>query len=229
MNEPIPLDNLFPHLHPLAPIGGEFPFLARLSTQHRKDHQKYLLKYLNEDKIDKAINFLRDHIGKKGIITCAKINELIAMFDISDFKIAGKLTPDDGEPNTWIIWMFITAAFILLNRAIETGDIEPFIENINACLQNAHDYKMAALPREKQTGGAVLANAKKDAVKKEVFKIILAVTNDPNNEDPSDIGIFNATKRIWGERYPDKIFPASESSFTRYGKANWIEQAMSSI
>jgi len=155
MPEILPFVELFPHVHPLKPIDvRKNPLLEKLDPIFIKEHRYYLANYLDGTRVEVSMKILGRCAGK-GSNMAKAIEKFIRTFDILDVsKTADKIVVKGSEPGAWIIWIFVTSAFVLLNEAIKADNLIPFIPDIEICFKNAHEYKKLWHERKGRYKGA---------------------------------------------------------------------------
>ena len=213
MTEQLPYSDLFPYLHPLQVVDIEkYPLIKPVIAEFVWEHTYYVTKYLDTDKLVKATEYLQDH----------GIKEIIANFDITDFKkTVGKLNIGRHKQEVWVIWLFVSAAFILINRAITENSITQYTEDIKLCFRNAHDYKRLWCERKCRYKGATKTNNQRGDLKQAALNIIKEKCTDRNTDEYN----YDLFKTEFDKRYPNSKSPFSKSAFSRRDSSNPLVQA----
>lgn len=213
MAEQLPYSDLFPYLHPLQVIDIEkYPLIKPVIAEFVREHTYYVTDYLDTDKLVKATEYLQDH----------GIKEIIANFDITDFKkTVGKLNIGRHKQEVWVIWLLVSAAFILINRAITENSITQYTEDIKLCFRNAHDYKRLWRERKCRYKGATKTNNQRGDLKQAALNIIKEKCTDRNTDEYN----YDLFKTEFDKRYPNSKSPFSKSAFSRRDSSNPLVQA----
>lgn len=213
MAEQLPYSDLFPYLHPLQVVDIEkYPLIKPVIAEFVWEHTYYVTEYLDTDKLVRATEYLQDH----------GIKEIIANFDITDFKkTVGKLNIGRHKQEVWVIWLFVSAAFILINRAITENSITQYTEDIKLCFRNAHDYKRLWRERNCRYKGATKTNNQRGDLKKAALNIIKEKCTDRNTDEYN----YDLFKTEFDKRYPNSKSPFSKSAFSRRDSSNPLVQA----
>lgn len=213
MTKQLPYSDLFPYLHPLQVVDIEkYPLIKPVIAEFVWEHTYYVTKYLDTDKLVKATKYLQEH----------GLKETIDNFDITDFKKAvRKLNVGHPTQAVWIVWLFVSAAFILINRAIAEGSIIPYENDIKLCLRNAHDYKRLWYERKCRYKGATKTNNQRGDLKQAALNIIKEKCTDRNTDEYN----YDLFKTEFDKRYPNSKSPFSKSSFSRRDSSNPLIQA----
>lgn len=213
MAEQLPYSDLFPYLHPLQVVDIEkYPLIKPVIAEFVWEHTYYVTNYLDTDKLVKATEYLQDH----------GIKEIIANFDITDFKkTVGKLNIGRHKQEVWVIWLFVSAAFILINRAITENSITQYTEDIKLCFRNAHDYKILWRERKCRYKGATKTNNQRGDLKQAALNIIKEKCTDRNTDEYN----YDLFKTEFDKRYPNSKSPFSKSAFSRRDSSNPLVQA----
>lgn len=213
MTDKLPYSDLFPYLHPLQVVDIEkYPLIKPVIAEFVWEHTYYVTKYLDTDKLVRATEYLQDH----------SIKETVANFDITDFKkTVGKLNIGRHKQEVWVIWLFVSAAFILINRAITENSITQYTEDIKLCFRNAHDYKRLWYERKCRYKGATKTNNQRGDLKQAALNIIKEKCTDRNTDEYN----YYLFKTEFDKRCPNSKSPFSKSSFSRRDSSNPLVQA----
>ena len=217
MTQQLPFDDIFPHLHPMQKFApSDYPILADILEEYLSDLNHYRERYLDKDRIACALEWIKQH----GDLDHKTVKFIIEQFCILDFKSDVKIQTPDKQ---WIVWLFVVGAFILINQAIESNNIDIVKNDIQTCLKNAHDYKRLWGERACRYKGAGKTNTKKAETKSTIRKITRKTdkANLAKTDDEKLFIIKGEFKRV----APDKKFPYKDSSFTRNDHANMFAQA----
>lgn len=212
MTKQLPYSDLFPYLHPLQVVDIEkYPLIKPVIAEFVREHTCYITEYLDTDKLVRATEYLQDH----------SIKETIANFDITDFKkTVGKLNIGQQIQAVWIVWLFVSAAFILINRAIAENSIKQYAEDIKLCFRNAHDYKRLWHERKCRYKGATKTNNQKDDLRQAALNIVKTKCKDGNTDEYN----YSLFKAEFDKLYPNSKIPFSKSAFSRRDSSNPLVQ-----
>lgn len=212
MAEQLPYSDLFPYLHPLQVVDIEkYPTIKPVIENFIEDHAHYVNEYLDREKLVRATEYLQEH----------GIKEIITSFDITDFKkTVGKLNIGQHKKEVWVIWLFVSAAFILINRAITENSIKQYTEDITLCFRNAHDYKILWYERKCRYKGATKTNNQKDDLRQAALNIVKTKCKDGNTDEYN----YSLFKSEFDKRYPNSKSPFSKSAFSRRDSSNPLVQ-----
>lgn len=219
MTTQLPYCDIFPHLHPMQDfIPSDYPILADILEEYLWDLNYYREQYLDADRIDNALKWIKQH----GDLDHKTIKYIINKFSVLDFS-SHKPELTTNNTNQWIIWLFIVGAFVLINQAIDSSDVTTVKNDIRICLKNAHDYKRLWKERACRYKGANKTNAKKAKIKNTILEITRKTDNA--NLAKADGEKISIIKKEFKRVFPGKTFPYKDSSFTRNDHANMFTQA----
>lgn len=215
MTNNLPYSDLFPYLHPLVQIDVEkYPIIKPVVSEFVVEHNYYLREYLDSLKLTKSTEFLL----KQGL------EKSIKDFDITKFKQkVGSLHIGNSKQECWVVWVFVAAAFILINRAVAEKTIAPYAADIRLCFRNAHDYKILWPERESRYRGVDKTNKIRQQRKVEDLQTIAEEVKKHNIGDREVFKNVKKTITTTKKRRPTFNKP---SSFTRNDSKNAITQAI---
>lgn len=217
MKDKLPYSDLFPYLHPLQDWEQieKYPELASSIARYKDDYKFYLRCYLDEERINIAIAFLKKKFPD--------VRNFISEFDLTDLAAVFKGLRAEKRTNAaWVIWIYVSVAFMLMNTAIKENSLDKYVADICKCLQNAHEYKRVWRTKENGAKGIGVVNAKKQ----DNIANVLDIINELRLNKIKDDDMWRESKSLFEQRYPDVVFPYKKESFERNDKNNPLYKSL---
>ena len=162
----LPYSELFPIIHPLErPAQKTYEQIPELFYWELANNYDFHLPhgYMTPEKLKQAVVQLK----RLKVVQTNDISVLVRKYDITYFAKQRKINLDDKK-RCAIFWIMNAAAFLLLNRFLETHDSH--IESCALkCFNIAHDYKFAWNEREGRRKGGDARSKKIESDKAWLF------------------------------------------------------------